>query len=174
VTPPSQNPLTLLPRRFKPSKVYQIRPPHNSPVVKTLFQGFLPLNTMAHSWYKNLFKTLKLATFVGYPNFVPKHSHKWLPKFTGNDVVTPKDHLYAIGAAFFNEGVEHEGVVLRLLSMSLTKYAQRWFIGLPDNHPTSYDDFSKLLTSIWSTKKDSEMLSTQFNQIKKKENEPVN
>jgi hypothetical protein len=85
---------------------------------------------------------------------MPKESHKWLPKFTGNDVVTPEDHLYAIGVALLNEGVEHEDVVMRLLAMSLTEDAQRWFRGLPDNHLASYDDFAKLLKSRWSTKKD--------------------
>jgi hypothetical protein len=72
-----------------------------------------------------------------------------------------------------NAGVEHEDVAMRLLSMSLTEYAQRWFIGLPDDHLASYNDFAKLLTNRWSTKKDSGMLLAQFNQIKKKENKTV-
>jgi hypothetical protein len=40
---------------------------------------------------------------------------------------------------------QHEDVVMRLLAMSLTEDAQRWFRGLPDNHLASYDDFAKLL-----------------------------
>jgi hypothetical protein len=57
---------------------------------------------MAHAWSRNLFKPLKMGDFVGYPNAIPKEIHKWLPKFIGNDVVTPEDHLYAIGVALLN------------------------------------------------------------------------
>jgi hypothetical protein len=128
---------------------------------------------MAHTWTSNLFKPLNLATIVGYPNTMPKEIHKWLPKFVGNNVITPEDHLYAIGVELLNAGIEHEDVAMRLLAMSLTEDAQRWFRGLPDNHLASYDDFAKLLKSRWSTKKDSRMLLAQFNQIKKKENETV-
>jgi hypothetical protein len=129
---------------------------------------------MAHSWSKNIFKPLNLASIVGYPNTMPKETHKWFPKFTGNNVVTLEDHLYAIGVALLNEGVEHEDVVMRLLAMSLDEDDQGWFRGLPDNHLASYDDFAKSLTSRWSTKKDNKMLLlAQFNQIKKKENETM-
>jgi hypothetical protein len=110
---------------------------------------------------------------AGYPNTMPKETHKWLPNFTGNNVVMPKDHLYAVGVALLNEGGKHEDVATRLLAMSLNEDAQRWFKGLPNNHLASYDDFAKLLTSRWSTKKDNKMLLAQFNQIKKKENETV-
>jgi hypothetical protein len=139
-TPPSHNPSTLSLGRFKPSKVYQRRPPHKSLVVKTLFQGFLPLNTMAHTWSSNLFKPLNLENFVGYPNAMPKEIHKWLPKFTRNDVVTPEDHLYTIGVALLNEGVEHKDIAMRILVMSLTEDDQRWFRVLvvePDYLPDS-------------------------------------
>jgi hypothetical protein len=101
---------------------------------------------------------------------MPKETHKWLPKFTGNNVVMPKYHLYVKTVALLNEGVEREDVVVRLLAMSLDEDAHKWLIGLPDNHLTSYEDFSKLLAGIWSTNKDIIMLLAQFNQIKKKEN----
>jgi hypothetical protein len=94
-------------------------------------------------------------------------------KICQNNVITPEDHLYAVGVELLNAGIEHEYVVMRLLAMSLTEDAHRWFKGLPDNHLASYDDFAKLLKSRWSTKKDSGMLLAQFNQIKKKENETV-
>jgi hypothetical protein len=127
---------------------------------------------MAHTWTKNLFKPLNLAAIAGYPHAMTTKTHKWLPKFTGNNVVTPEDHLYALGVALLSAGVEHEDMAMRLLAMPLTEDAQRCFRGLPNNHLASYDDFSKLLTSRWSTKKDRGMLLTQFNQIKK-ENETM-
>jgi hypothetical protein len=55
----------------------------------------------------------------------------------------------------------------------LTEEALDWFKGLPDNHITSYDAFSNLFKSRWSRKADGGTLGTQFNQIKKKENEMV-
>jgi hypothetical protein len=63
---------------------------------------------------------------------------------------------------------------MRLLASSLIEEALRWFIGLLDNHVTSYEDFSKLFKNRWTTKKDNGMkLVAQFNKIKKKENETV-
>jgi hypothetical protein len=38
-------------------------------------------------------------------------------------MVTPEDHLYAIGVALLNEGVEHEDVVMRILAMYLDEYS---------------------------------------------------
>jgi hypothetical protein len=128
---------------------------------------------MAHPWEKDLYKPLNLASIIGYPNVMPKETNKWLPKFSGNNVVTVEEHLYAIGRDMENEGVEHEDVAMKLLATSLTEDAQRWFKGFPDNHLASYEDFAKLFKSRWETKKDSGMLMTQFNQIKKKENETV-
>jgi hypothetical protein len=85
---------------------------------------------------------------------MPKETHKWFPKFTKNNVVMPEDHLYAVSVSLVNQGLEHEDITMRLLTMSLDEYSHRWFIRLHDNHLAFYDDFSKLLTSIWSTKKD--------------------
>lgn len=62
-----------------------------------------------------------------------------------NNVITAEDHLYAIGVELLNAGIEHEDVAMRLLAMSLTEDARRWFRGLPDNHLASYDDFTKFL-----------------------------
>jgi len=76
---------------------------------------------------------------------MPKETHKWLPKFTRNNVVTPEDHLYTMVVALLNESVEHEYVMMRLLAMSLDEYSQRWFRGILGDHLVSYDDFTKLL-----------------------------
>jgi hypothetical protein len=104
---------------------------------------------------------------------MPKESHKWFPKFSGNNVITTDDHLYAMGRDMENAEVEHEDVAMKLLASSLTEDAQRWFRGLPDNHIASYEYFTKLFKNRWTTKKDNIMLVAQFNQIKKKENETV-
>jgi hypothetical protein len=175
VTPPSQNPSSskpFPPWRFKPSKVYQRRPPLKSLVVKILFHGTLPLSPMAHPWEKDLYKPLNMATIPGYPNTMPKDSNKRFPKFPGNIVIV-EDHLYTIGHNMDNAEIEHEDVAMKLLASSLTEEALRWFRGLPDNHIASYEYVSKLFKSRWTTKKDNVMFVAQLNQINKKENETV-
>jgi hypothetical protein len=103
-----------------------------------------------------------MTTIPGYPKKMLKESNKWLPKFPGNNVLTAKYHLYTIGRDMENEKVEHEDVAMKLLASSLSEEALRWFRGLPDNHITSYEDFSKLFESRWKTKKDIGMLVAQL------------
>jgi hypothetical protein len=66
-----------------------------------------------------------MDSIVGYPNTMPKEINKWLPNFSGNNVVTAKEHLYVIGQDMENEVVEHEDVVMKLLATSLTEDSQR-------------------------------------------------
>jgi hypothetical protein len=72
-----------------------------------------------------------------------------------------------------NAGIDHEDVSMRLFASSLIEEALDWFKGLPNNHITNYDSFSTLFKGTWSRKADGGTLGTQFNQIKKKENETV-
>jgi hypothetical protein len=109
---------------------------------------------MAHPWARNLYKPLNMATIPGYPNNMPKESHKWLPKFTGNNVITPEEHLDAIGVAMEDNSIEHEDVAMKLLATSLDEDAKKWFKGFPDNHLQSYEAFTKLFKNRWTTKKD--------------------
>jgi hypothetical protein len=57
------------------------------------------------------------VVWVGlFPNYkscdnnMPKESHKWLPKFIGNNVITAEEHLDAIGVAMEDNGIKHEDV----------------------------------------------------------------
>jgi len=72
-----------------------------------------------------------------------------------------------------NLEVENEDVAMRLLTSSLIEESLIWFRGLPDNHITSYEYFSKSFKRRWKMKKDNGILVAYFNQIKKKENETV-
>jgi hypothetical protein len=78
---------------------------------------------MAHPWEKYLYIPLNMATILRYPNTMPKESHKWLPKFPGNNVITADDHLYATGKDMENSEVEHEYVAMKLLASSLIEDA---------------------------------------------------
>ena len=114
-----------------------------------------------------------MANIQGYPNKMTTKVYKWLPKFLGNNVITIEDHIYVMGRDMDNAGIDHEDVAMRLFSSSLTEESLDWFKGIPDNHITSYDDFSNIFKSRWSRKSYGGTLATQFNQIKKKENEMV-
>jgi hypothetical protein len=85
---------------------------------------------MVRPWSNSLYKPLNMATIPGHPNTMPKESHKWLPKFIGNNVVTPEEHLEAIGVAMEDNGIEHEDVVMKLPAMSLDEDAKKWYKGL--------------------------------------------
>jgi hypothetical protein len=128
---------------------------------------------MARPWARDLYKPLNMANIQGYPNKMSIEVNKGLPKFLGNNVITVEDHIYVMGRDMDNAGIDHEDVSLRSFASSLTKESLDWFRGLPDNHITSYDDFSNLFKSRWSKKEDGGTLGTQFNQIKKKENDVV-
>jgi hypothetical protein len=60
-----------------------------------------------------------------YPNTMPKEINKWLPKIYGNNVITTKWCMHAIGRDMKNEGVEHEDVAMKVLATSLTEDSQR-------------------------------------------------
>jgi hypothetical protein len=72
-----------------------------------------------------------------------------------------------------NAGIEHEDVAMRLFASSFTEEALDWFRALPDNHITSYEDFSKLFKDRWLTNANGGTLGAQFNQIKKREYETI-
>jgi hypothetical protein len=103
-------------RRYtNPTKSFRRKPPRNSHVVKSLFGGNLPLNTISNAqtrtinpnqdnnqkqWSSKIFKPLYMTNIPGYPKQMLPRYEKWLPKFTGNDVVSFKDHMSNFWAFF--------------------------------------------------------------------------
>jgi hypothetical protein len=83
-----------------------------------------------------------------------------LPKFLGNNLITVEDHIYVMGRDMDNAGIDYEDVSMRLFASSLIEEALDWFKGLPDNHITSYGDFSTLFKRRWSRKVDGGTLGT--------------
>jgi hypothetical protein len=118
---------------------------------------------MSHPWEKDLYKPLNMYNIQGYPNNMTKEVNKWFPKFPGNNVITTEDHIYVIGRDMDNVGIEHEDVAMKLFTSSLIEEAIDWFIGIHDNHLTSYEDFSNSFKNRWSTKIDGGTLGDQFN-----------
>lgn len=128
---------------------------------------------MARPWFVNFYKSLDMTNDPRYPHNLPKEFHKWLPKFTMNNVVTAEEHLDAFGVAMEDNFVDDEDLTMKLLASSFEEDAKKRFKILPDNHLQSYEAFTDLFKKRWTTKKDSGMLLMQFNQIKKKEGETV-
>ena len=44
-------------------------------------------------WSSKIFKPLDMKNIPRYPRKMPPRYEKWLPKFTGNDVVNAEDHM---------------------------------------------------------------------------------
>jgi hypothetical protein len=69
-------------RFVNPTKVYQRRPPHNYPIIKSLFVGRFHLSPMAQgTWVTNAFKPFDMFVIQGYPRAMLDKFDKWLPDF---------------------------------------------------------------------------------------------
>jgi hypothetical protein len=149
VTPPSKNStdkniFPLPPPNHKPLFTYQRISPHNPSIIKKLFQGILPLPPpvkMSPSWTNRLYKPLNFQNIVGQPHEMPKDIAKWLPKFSGNNVVTVEEHIDQLIHAFEIMYVEHDDVSMKLFAISLEGPAKNWYLAIVDNTITSYTDF---------------------------------
>jgi hypothetical protein len=122
-------------RRYtNPPNTYKRRLPHNSPVVKSLFGGNLPLSSMApKKWVSNIFKPLDMYAIPRYPRHMPPKFEKWFLEFFGNDVSNAKENLYNFWAPFQLNYIsdDDEYVVIELFSSSFIDGTRRWYNGLP-------------------------------------------
>jgi hypothetical protein len=137
-------------RRYNnPPQSFRRKPPRNSHVVKSLFGGSLPLNTMSctgtqtniptqannqRQWSSNLFKPLDMIAIPGYPRQMPPKYEKWLPKFTGTDAISAEDHMSKFWAFFQLHPIsdDAEYLVMKLFSATLLDASRRWYNSLLD------------------------------------------
>jgi hypothetical protein len=149
-------------RRYSnPPKTYKRRLPHNSPVIKSLFGGNLPLSSMAQKqWVSNIFKPLDMSAIPGYPHNMPLKFEKWFPKFSGNDVTIVEEHLDNFWAFFQLNLVSDdvEDVVMKLFSSTFVDDARRWYNSLPSKSIKTWDDFEETFLKRWGTKEDPNLL----------------
>jgi hypothetical protein len=124
-------------------------------------------------WVTNAFKPLDMSRIPGYPHAMPQKFDKWLPKFSGNNVITIEEHLDNFWASFQNNPLNNddEDIVMKLFVASFVEDARKWYNSLPDKSIKTWDTFHDVFMKIWGTKRDPIMLMIQFNEIKKKENE---
>lgn len=72
---------------------------------------------------------------------MPTKTLKWLPFFSGDNVITASEHLEVFEKTLQDNKIIHEDVAIKLPANSLDGNAYHWFKGLRDNSITSYDDF---------------------------------
>jgi hypothetical protein len=97
-------------------------------------------------WSSKLFKSLDMTNIPGYPRKMPTRYDKWLPKFTGNDVVSIEDHMSNFYAFFHIHPISDDVEYLAMNFFSATLYdgARRWYNGLPDVSITTMDKLEEL------------------------------
>jgi hypothetical protein len=182
VTPQQENPRVgssnqrPFRRYIDPPKVYKRRVPPNSPVIRTLFNNPPRVTPMAlQPWVTNAYKALDMFGIQGYPHNMPDRFDKWLPKFSGNNVITIEEHLSSFYDAFEHHPIpnEHEDVVMKLFSISLEENARSWYNSLPEKSIKSWQAFHDAFMKIWVIRKDGRLMLTQFHEIKKKDNETI-
>jgi hypothetical protein len=90
--------------------------------------------TMASQWDPSNFKPLDMSEILGYPRQMPLRYEKWLPRFTGNDVVRAEDHMNNFWAFFQLHPISDdvEDLAMKLFSATLHGNARKWYDGLPD------------------------------------------
>jgi hypothetical protein len=126
-------------------------------------------------WSSNLFKPLDMSAIPGYPRQMPPKYEKWLPKFTGTDVIGAEEHMSSFWAFFQLHPIadDAEDLVMKLFSATLYDAARRWYIGLPDGSIKTMDQLEEVFLKRWSIKEDPNMLLTRLYGIAKRENETI-
>jgi hypothetical protein len=137
-------------RRYNnPPQSFRGKPPQKSLVVKSLFEGSLPLNTMSSTgtqtnnpnqannqrqWSSNLFKPLDMTAIPGHPRQMPPKYEKWLAKLTGTDVTSAEEHMSNFWAFFQLHPVSDDAkdLVMKIFSATLLYTSRRWYNSLLD------------------------------------------
>jgi hypothetical protein len=126
-------------------------------------------------WVTNSYKALDMSRIQGYPHNLPNKFDKWLPKFSGNNVIIVEDHITHFYNSLGVHGVpnEHEDVAMKLFSISLEENARSWYNSLPPTSIRTCKSFHEAFMKIWAIRKDGRLMLTQFHEIKKKDNETI-
>jgi hypothetical protein len=94
--------------------------------------------TMASQWDLGKFKPLDMSEIVGYPRQIPLRYEKWLPIFSGNDVVRVKYHMNNFWDLFQLHSIsdDAEDLEIKLFSATFHGNARKWYDGLmmPTSH----------------------------------------
>jgi hypothetical protein len=96
-----------------------------------------------------------------------------MPLFHGDNAIGAKeqwdafiDHIITLGVCYFD-------MIYKNNSLSLKKYARKWFIALPNNSITSFEACQNIFFNRWLENKDRLFLFNSLNNIKINENDTI-
>jgi hypothetical protein len=118
--------------------------------------SFLMQVQMDAPWLTNYFKPFDFSNIAGQPHDMPTSLEKF-PLFHGDNVIGAKEHWDAFIDHITTLGVCHLDVIYKCFSLSLKKYARKWFLALPDNSITSFEACQNVFFDRWLEKKDSHL-----------------
>lgn len=98
---------------------------------------------------------------------LPRVALKSLPIFTGEDHVTPIEHISDVTSLFVVHHITQGNIALKLLAASLKGKALQWFRGLLINLVNDWDDLDDKLTKQFADKSDHLSLVEQMTTIKR-------
>lgn len=127
----------------------------------------------AKPWLTCSFQPLDMTALPGYPDKMPDGFNIWLPKFSGNKVITAEEHIdkFCNYMAVFN--INEEDVVMTLFALSLEGVAFSWFTVSPDKEIKSWEQCRDCFIKRWTTRKNKTSLITEFSEIEKTDLENV-
>lgn len=125
---------------------------------------------MATPWLNDSFKPLALQ---GTTHLLPQKFNEWIIKFSGDNIITAREHLNAFSTALDDNAVgEHEDVAVNLFVKSLEGDPASWFKRLPEKSIKGWNDLITPFLKICA-KVDSGSLLVALQQIKKVRHESV-
>jgi hypothetical protein len=126
-------------------------------------------------WSSNLFRPLDMTAIPGYPRQMSPKYEKWLPKFTGTNAISAKEHMSSFWAFLQLHPISDdvEDLVMKLFSAALYDASRRWYLSLPDGSIKTMDRLEEAFLKRWSVKEDPNMLLTRLNSLAKYENESI-
>jgi hypothetical protein len=87
---------------------------------------------------------------------------KYMPKFSGAEEVTTKEHIELFYSYVDNLNITDEDVWMRVVLQSLDGEARRWFRELTPGSITGIEVFDDTLLKKWGDKKDLLYYITEF------------
>jgi hypothetical protein len=98
---------------------------------------------------------------------------KYMPKFTGEEDITTKEHLTTFYSYADNQNIENEDVWMRVFIQSLFGEARKWFRGLTHGSITGIETLDEAFLRHWGDLKDFLYYITEFGSLQRKEGESI-
>jgi hypothetical protein len=88
-----------------------------------------------------------------------------LPTFSGDGAMDPKKHMDKNFSTCKIHLVEHDDVMVRLFLYTLIGQAYEWYISIPSQSISSFDDLETIFLNMYAPQLAYHIILTQFTQI---------